>query len=106
MTRRVLKHALVPTPARIAACPRLLAVPELRLETSVMYLSPLLIETAKLASPPAYLYPGSGSFILQLLVAGILGWWRYDVVEQTQGTVHTPAGGIGRAGHPVGGQAR
>lgn len=26
-----------------------------------------------LASPPAYLDPGSGSFILQLLVAGILG---------------------------------
>jgi hypothetical protein len=28
---------------------------------------------ASLASPPAYLDPGSGSFILQLLVAGILG---------------------------------
>ncbi len=26
-----------------------------------------------LAKPPAYLDPGSGSFILQLLVAGILG---------------------------------
>lgn len=26
-----------------------------------------------LTSPPAYLDPGSGSFILQLLIAGILG---------------------------------
>jgi hypothetical protein len=27
----------------------------------------------RLTSPPAYLDPGSGSFILQLLIAGILG---------------------------------
>ena len=30
-------------------------------------------QAVSLASPPAYLDPGSGSFILQLLVAGILG---------------------------------
>ena len=38
---------------------------------------PMLLTSAHLAvalaSPPAYLDPGSGSFILQLLVAGILG---------------------------------
>ena len=38
---------------------------------------PTLLTTAdlavSLARPPAYLDPGSGSFILQLLVAGILG---------------------------------
>lgn len=28
---------------------------------------------SSLARPPAYLDPGSGSFILQLLVAGVLG---------------------------------
>jgi len=38
-----------------------------------MYLPSLLIATAQLAPPPAYLDPGSGSFILQLLIAGILG---------------------------------
>lgn len=34
---------------------------------------PLTDLAGRLASPPAYLDPGSGSFILQLLVAGILG---------------------------------
>ena len=34
---------------------------------------PLSELAGRLASPPAYLDPGSGSFILQLLVAGILG---------------------------------
>ena len=36
---------------------------------------PMLVEATRLALvvPPAYLDPGSGSFILQLLVAGILG---------------------------------
>ena len=36
---------------------------------------PGLVEATRLALalPPAYLDPGSGSFILQLLVAGILG---------------------------------
>lgn len=38
---------------------------------------PMLLTSAHqavpLVSPPAYLDPGSGSFILQLLVAGILG---------------------------------
>lgn len=34
---------------------------------------PLMGLAIRLASPPAYLDPGSGSFILQLLVAGILG---------------------------------
>ena len=38
-----------------------------------MYLPSLVIATARLATPPAYLDPGSGSFILQLLIAGILG---------------------------------
>ncbi len=42
-----------------------------------MYLPSFLIVSAQLAGrltpPPAYLDPGSGSFILQLLVAGILG---------------------------------
>lgn len=35
----------------------------------------LLSESARmiLAAPPAYLDPGSGSFLLQLLLAGILG---------------------------------
>jgi hypothetical protein len=35
----------------------------------------LLSEAARsfLAAPPAYLDPGSGSFLLQLLLAGILG---------------------------------
>ncbi len=34
-----------------------------------------LMEAARsiLAAPPAYLDPGSGSFLLQLLLAGILG---------------------------------
>jgi hypothetical protein len=42
-----------------------------------MFLPSILIASADLAGrltpPPAYLDPGSGSFILQLLVAGILG---------------------------------
>ena len=40
-----------------------------------MYKATLLSEAARsiLASPPAYLDPGSGSFLLQLLLAGILG---------------------------------
>jgi hypothetical protein len=41
-----------------------------------MFMSTLLttaVLAGSLAKPPAYLDPGSGSFILQLLVAGILG---------------------------------
>jgi hypothetical protein len=41
-----------------------------------MHVPTLLTSTqlaVSLASPPAYLDPGSGSFILQLLIAGILG---------------------------------
>ncbi len=40
-----------------------------------MYDASLLSEAARsiLAAPPAYLDPGSGSFLLQLLLAGILG---------------------------------
>ena len=40
-----------------------------------MYKATLLSEAARsiLASPPAYLDPGSGRFLLQLLLAGILG---------------------------------
>jgi hypothetical protein len=34
---------------------------------------PLTELAGRLASPPAYLDPGSGSFILQLLIAGLLG---------------------------------
>lgn len=34
---------------------------------------PLTEFAGRLASPPAYYDPGSGSYILQLLVAGILG---------------------------------
>ena len=39
----------------------------------VSFTVPLTELAGRLASPPAYLDPGSGSFILQLLVAGILG---------------------------------
>jgi hypothetical protein len=40
-----------------------------------MYILMLLKEPARsiLAAPPAYLDPGSGSYLLQLLLAGILG---------------------------------
>lgn len=40
-----------------------------------MFNASLLSEVARsiLAAPPAYLDPGSGSFLLQLLLAGILG---------------------------------
>jgi hypothetical protein len=34
---------------------------------------PMAELAGRLAAPPAYLDPGSGSFILQLLVAGLLG---------------------------------
>jgi hypothetical protein len=36
-------------------------------------LSTTALAAFHLAAPPAYLDPGSGSFILQLLIAGILG---------------------------------
>ncbi len=68
-----------------------------------MYLPSLLIATAQLATPPAYLDPGSGSFILQLLIAGILGGlvalrmsW-----SKIKARFDASAGGLGRAKRPA-----